>query len=648
MTSRIGWRFPPTNGGQADGFNDPGIAHFNGLPLTSLARETIQNSLDARGTLGTPVHVSFELVNLSPEKIGRDELAEAIMACRQAAGDDPLAEHGLDSATDIIGKNSITCLRVSDCNTTGLRGDQWRILVKMKGLSLKPGVEGAGGSHGFGKYAPFAVSDLRTVFYWTCYEQDGGPVESFQGKSVLMSHDSSEGETQGTGFYGFKDGCRALVGQRVPNEFRVLTKEGVPVQGTSITIVGFRANHSWRRNIAASVVGNFFHAIENGALAVIVEPDTDSDLLDIDQTSLGSWFEDLLENGADSEDLDDESWGTLREAQTFWQIVKEDNPSAETQDVDLGHCRLWIRAADGLPSKVALVRRTGMLVTTEQSGLIRFPRFRDFAAVCVFEDPAGNELLRGMENPQHDKFEPDRLAESDRARGRRALGRITRWVRTEIRKAAGPPEGTGSTVLSELAVHLPFPQEDESFDDVNPDAERTREPGFGDRVRVTLKPVRRPTPPMLPTEEEEEDMGDADGGGAGSVGGGADGENGGDGGYGGQGEGEGNGGTGTRGGQRSKQRRIAVSNVRMLAIEGRENAFQLTFHAESSGIARLDLEEAGDSSAIRRTDIRAVDDSVSLDHFPLARGRRMELEITADSPIGGRSWRLTAVDVTGA
>ena len=426
------------------------------------------------------------------------------------------------------------------------------MLVKMKGLSLKPGVEGAGGSHGFGKYAPFAVSDLRTVFYWTCYEQDGGPVESFQGKSVLMSHDSSEGETQGTGFYGFKVACRALVGQQVPKEFRVLTKEGVPVQGTSITIAGFRANHSWRRNIAASVVGNFFHAIQNGALVVIVEPDTDSDLLDIDQTSLGSWFADLLENGADPEDLDDESWGTLRQAQTFWQIVKEDNPSAETQDLDLGHCRLWIRTAEGLPSKVALVRRPGMLVTTEQSGLIRFPRFRDFAAVCVFEDPAGNELLRGMENPQHDKFEPDRLAEGDRARGRRALSRIIKWMRTEIRKTAGPPEGTGSTVLSELAVHLPFPQEDESFDDVNPDAEGMREPGFGDKVKVTLKPVRRPTPSTLPTEEEEEDTGDADGGGAGSVGGAAAGGNGGDGGDRGQGEGEGNGGTGARGGQGSR------------------------------------------------------------------------------------------------
>ena len=48
MTSgEIGWHFPPTSGGREDGFNDPGAAHFSGAPLSSLARETIQNSLDA-------------------------------------------------------------------------------------------------------------------------------------------------------------------------------------------------------------------------------------------------------------------------------------------------------------------------------------------------------------------------------------------------------------------------------------------------------------------------------------------------------------------------------------------------------------------------------------------------------------------------
>ena len=38
MNSTIGWRFPPTNGGISTGINDPGIAHFTGQPLASLAR----------------------------------------------------------------------------------------------------------------------------------------------------------------------------------------------------------------------------------------------------------------------------------------------------------------------------------------------------------------------------------------------------------------------------------------------------------------------------------------------------------------------------------------------------------------------------------------------------------------------------------
>ena len=104
--------------------------HFNGLPLASLARETIQNSLDAPGTSGAPVHVEFELINLRPEDIGRDELAEAIKACQQEARDDAMAKRGLEAAQNLIKENTTPCLRVSDRNTTGLRGDQWRTLVK--------------------------------------------------------------------------------------------------------------------------------------------------------------------------------------------------------------------------------------------------------------------------------------------------------------------------------------------------------------------------------------------------------------------------------------------------------------------------------------------------------------------------------------
>ena len=147
MKSKIGWVFPPTNGGRADGYNDPGIAHFNGAPLSSLARETIQNSLDAPGPSNMPVHVSFELIDLPLKDIGGDELRSAIDACIREESGNTAAKKALEAAQLTLQKNNVTCLRVSDRNTTGLQGDKWRKLVKMQGVSHKPDIEGAGGSH---------------------------------------------------------------------------------------------------------------------------------------------------------------------------------------------------------------------------------------------------------------------------------------------------------------------------------------------------------------------------------------------------------------------------------------------------------------------------------------------------------------------
>ena len=428
----------------------------------------------------------------------------------------------------------------------------------------------------------------------------------------------------------------------------MLTADGRPVHGTSLTITGFRGSGGWRRRIAQSIVENYFYAIHNGNLSVIIEPDVDSDLMEINQSSLGNWFTMLLEEDAYGETDGDEDGNGLIEAREFWKISTSGNPTAEKQDTDLGHCRLWIRVEDGLPSKVGFVRRNGMLVTTEQPGLIRFRGFRDFAALCVFEDGDGNELLRRMENPQHDKFQPERLPEDERARGRRALKRVTDWIRSEVRKSAGPSEGEVSTVLSELAAYLPDLEPDEPIEDMTYDGDGSGEPGFGDRVRLTLKPVRRSMPPVLPAEEEGSEDGDADGDDTGSLGG-AGTENNGSGGEtpDGPGEGEGYGGTGSRGGGQTRPKRIPISNVRILSIEGRQNSYQLSFRADGNGVAKLDLEETGDSSAIRREDVRVVSDNLTLDRLPLVSGERMQVEITADAPIGGRAWRLSAAEAEG-
>ena len=639
----IGWHFPPTNGGRADGFNDPGMAHFTGTPYMSLARETIQNSLDARDSYNEPVHVSFEVINLSPNEIGHAELSAAIEACRGEVDPGDPAQKELSRAQEVLAKETIPFLRVSDRNTTGLRGKHWRTLVKMQGASFKADLEGAGGSFGIGKYAPFAVSALRTVFYWTCYQEGNKQLERFQGKCVLMSHEYEGREVQGTGFYGLRFGCEAMTNS-IPNFFRVTERRSRPVLGTSLAIAGFMEAQDWRKRVATSVIENFFYAIDRGQLQVLIEPgENHSDIFEIDHTTLGDCFSALLDESADTEDEQAEGGNLLSQAHAFWKISGGDAPAIEKQDPDFGHCRLWIHVQEGLPSKVGFVRQTGMLITTQQRNLMRFPGFRDFAALCVFEDPAGNELLRRMENPKHDQFEPDRLPEEDVQRGRRALRRITDWIRSEVRKQAGPPEGGKSTVLSELATYLPDMEPDEPFDETEGENGTPGQPGFGERVTLSLKPVRRLTPPSLPSDEESKGDGDSPGDDAGSGGGGGTGTNEGEEGTGGQGEGEGQGGTGSRGGHLPKAKLVPVSSVRILSIPDRPNCYQLSFRSEASGTARLELEEAGDSTTIQRGDIRTVTDGASLEGILLSEGERTTIEITADIPIGQRAWRLRAV-----
>ena len=649
MSTDICWYFPPTNGGRIDGFNDPGIAHFNGSPLSSLARETIQNSLDARKAMEEPVSVSFELIELGTENIGGDELLQSVSACRREAGDDPRATPALISMESMLGRNKVPCLRVSDRNTTGLSGKHWQALVKMQGTSFKNAErQGAGGSHGIGKYAPFTVSKLRTVFYWTSYKENGEEIEQFQGKSVLMSHNDVDGEeTQGTGFYGFKDGCKELRGAgNIPRYFRLLTPKNAPVYGTSLIIAGFEQTENWRRRVASSIIENYFYAIEHNNLSVTIEPDeaTEEDLLDIDAQSLGKWFDYLEEDGTDS--LGEEGGSALNQAREFWEISRGNSPpTAEKQDPVLGHCRLWIRVAEGLPSKVAFVRRTGMLVTTEQSRLKRFPGFKNFAALCVFEDPEGNELLRQMENPQHDQFEPDRLPDDMKDKGRDALKRITGWIRAKVKEEAGPRENGKATVLSELATLLPDLHPEESFEDEEQSDSESRKSGFDSGVIISLKPIRRSTLRVQLAGDSEGDEGEGPGEDSGSAGGGGTGAGGGEGVPGGPGEGEGQGGTGSSGGS-PVGRGVPISNVRILATEGSENHYQLSFRAEGSGVVKLELQEAGDSSAIPRDDIRVV--SGSLDNVRLVAGKRNHLEITADTLIGDRAWRVVAVKVEEA
>ena len=113
----------------------------------------------------------------------------------------------------------------------------------------------------------------------------------------------------------------------------------------------------------------------------------------------------------------------------------------------LGEVFLHINGDDRLDKKLGtwVMRKPHMRVETWPSRIAAIP----FAAVLICEGDEGNELLRRMEPPQHDKWDRARAAEhaSD-------LDRLKRFVRESIKEELAIPSGDHAKVKG-LARYLP-------------------------------------------------------------------------------------------------------------------------------------------------------------------------------------------------
>ncbi len=122
------WIFPDNGSGEIKGFNDAIIETFNDNPLKSLAREICQNSLDAALTNG--VIVEFKTFELEKNNFpAQKELEEVFTKCLDFAQDlsNPKTRNFFTNAIDVISGKRICFLRISDFNTTGLRGSNKKV-----------------------------------------------------------------------------------------------------------------------------------------------------------------------------------------------------------------------------------------------------------------------------------------------------------------------------------------------------------------------------------------------------------------------------------------------------------------------------------------------------------------------------------------
>lgn len=453
----IGFQFPVDDSGQWDGFNDPGIEHFTGNRLQHLGREVPQNTIDAR--TGSPARISVALIKVPAASLpGHAELADAIGRCAEAAAEDKSdkAVKFFAEAAKLLAAKDLNVLQIRDANTTGLvgpcrNGTPFFAMLKATGQSHKPGT--STGSYGIGKFAPFAVSELRTVFVSTVWNDDKGTYHHYvQGKSVLMSHIDAQKQTRrGTGFWGHRKGCLPLteLSDQVPGWLRMSNADGsLEGQcGTMLSIIGYSPARNWQQVLAANIVENFFGAIWRGELEVEIKNGPTITAATIDAILVDSSVRASIADQPGEPELftNVASYLTALKGGTEVEIAK-------TENLHLGACELRILVGENLPKRVAVLRN-GMLITEGLPGLRRFSDFKEFAAVLECTAEKGLSLLRAMEPPRHDAFEPDRLPPDRRAAGKTALRELADWVRKMLIRYAKDPVQE-ETNLDELADYF--------------------------------------------------------------------------------------------------------------------------------------------------------------------------------------------------
>jgi hypothetical protein len=606
------------------GFNDSAIERFKKGRYLSLAREVIQNSNDAILHLGKPVRIEFELLRVGTETIPDVEgLRKKIASCLPHAKEDnnPEAAKWFNEAQKILQDSKIGVLKMADFNTTGISGPcelgtPFFAYMRAMGTSVKPS-ENSGGSHGIGKRAPLACSNLRTLFVVTKYKGVDDTTETLaQGLTIMMSHSKDRALKTGPfvdaeGYWGVGD-----------DAYPVEDLAGLPDWmsrgeiGTSIYLIAFEETSKWQERLIAITLSNYFAAIYRGNLEVKIG---DTEITKDTISSLFELFPKLLASLEDEEEII-----KFINSKYFFEALRpiEVNPDLHIEEgilPILGKTSVRIIVRDGMPNEYAIIRG-GMLITTALPQLKHFPNYRDFVAVVECLNPDGEKLLRRMEPSRHDDFEPDQFeSEEDQKNARTALKQLQTFIRSAIKKYAR--ESTGEAGAIDFLSSFLSDDSEKGVDagecDLNP---------LG-KVIISPKPiktVRHKAP------EASEPSGDDGGSGEGP----------------GEGGGGGGGGPGEGGGKGGKGKKVSTySKIRDVRVFKANDVFKISLTPEESKTVKILVYAVGQDFEEKIPVVKCAEGQLQEGGIviSLTNGKRIQIEANLQRDSLG-SYRVYAED----
>jgi hypothetical protein len=391
------WSFPLNQNGPIQGFNDQGIEYFLGNPIESLAKEIIQNSIDAglQDEL-KPVRVEFRKFYINTNDIPeKEKLIEFYLKGIESWPENENVVNFCKKAIESLSGLTIECLRISDFNTRGITGsnvfDQnsaWFNLTKGSGSTEKVGT--AGGSKGIGKNAVFSNSSLRLVFYSTVDETglmaSQGLLKMVSLKGLSLTSETEQ--TMGPIYYGNEKAHSPLKHYLTLDDSY---KRDLQTFGSDIFIIGFNPkSEDWEKKIIEKTLLNFMFAIHSNRLEVNVEG------YNLTKENYLTY----LQNRQDRKNVKD----LIAMANV---LSSKDTLTTSHLINNLGEFEVRVlKMAEADSSKKCwLIRKPWMMISSIKSTYLPL---LPFTALVIIKGVNLNMFLRKLESAKHDSWEIER------------------------------------------------------------------------------------------------------------------------------------------------------------------------------------------------------------------------------------------------
>ena len=392
------WKFSIIPGIEESTFNKV-LEKFYNYGISGLVRENIQNSLDGKiPNSDKPVIVKIETGIIRKEEIpGIDDIIERINCLK---GHNSYTKETIEYMQKKMYQNEVAYISFEDSNTKGLtvakngqsdcKEDTWGVYAYNKGVhseeSDKTIEQSRGGSHGIGKIASNAASDLHIMYFANCDEEGN---KHLGGTVQLVEHKYKDNFYRSTGYFTDVKDITDKITKFYPyeNNFgQVFSKDS---RGLKIIIPFLREQFNNEKEIIKSICDSFFIAILQNKLIV----DVNGKLIDSD----------TIKSYINNKEYYKEELSELKTEFTplYLDTYTNVNPiDLKISDMNKEYIfNLYFVYKEEIPKgRMAVVRTIGMKIEDKKiTGNVNKP----FNAVLIPKSNIEDSFLKSLENESH-------------------------------------------------------------------------------------------------------------------------------------------------------------------------------------------------------------------------------------------------------